>query len=177
MSNKKKISLKVGSKVFYPSHGAGTVKELKEIEFAGEKREYAEFEFVNKKLVISTPISELENLGIREITSKTTLKKLIKDLKKDPTLKPKSKDYSQLIEKVEEMIETGEVEQFIDAIKFCNYEKDTREKEGRLIPVSVSKSIYIVVSNLVAEYSLASDQSYEDAAAEFEKLSGISVKL
>ena len=34
------MDFKVGSKVFYPSHGAGWIKDQKEIEFSGQKKMY-----------------------------------------------------------------------------------------------------------------------------------------
>jgi RNA polymerase-interacting CarD/CdnL/TRCF family regulator len=49
------MKLKVGSKVFYPSHGAGYIKREKEIEFNGEKKRYFEFELATNPLSISTP--------------------------------------------------------------------------------------------------------------------------
>ena len=46
------MELKIGSKVFYPSHGAAKVIAEKEIEFNGEIKKYFEFEFVTNPLSI-----------------------------------------------------------------------------------------------------------------------------
>ena len=40
------MDFEVGSKVFYPTHGAGWIKDKKEIEFNGEKKTYFEFDFI-----------------------------------------------------------------------------------------------------------------------------------
>ena len=50
------MNLKQGSKVFYPSHGAGWVKKLKSITFSGKEKDYFEFELINNDIGISTPV-------------------------------------------------------------------------------------------------------------------------
>ena len=76
------MKFKVGSKVFYPSHGAGYIKKKKEIEFDGVKKEYFEFELATNPLSISTPIDNVENLGIREVMPVEQIKNFIKILKR-----------------------------------------------------------------------------------------------
>ncbi|MFA7678456.1 MAG: CarD family transcriptional regulator, partial [Candidatus Dojkabacteria bacterium] len=128
------MKFKVGSKVFYPSHGAGYIKRKKEIEFDGKKKEYFEFELVTNPLSISTPIDNVENLGIRDVMPVDDLKKIIKILKKTPNVNPKVRDFNMMIKLFKELEESPNTDASIQIIQYCNYVKDKRKKEGRLIP-------------------------------------------
>ena len=97
------MELKVGSKVFYPSHGAGKVKAQKEIEFNGEKKKYFEFELITNLLSISTPVDNVDNLGIRPVLSKREIVEKISILKKNPSIDPKMKDFNLMLNTFKEL--------------------------------------------------------------------------
>ena len=84
------MTLKVGSKVYYPSHGAGWVRDEKDIEFNGEIKKYFEFELITNPLRISTPVDNVEELGIRLVLPPKDIKETIKVLKKTPATNPLS---------------------------------------------------------------------------------------
>lgn len=167
------MSLGINSKIFYPSHGAGEIVAEKSIEFAGEEKRYFEFEFINKKLTISTPVQNLEKLGIRHVLPFAKIKASISELKTSPYLDPKVPDYNQLLEVINQLDLLGAVDSFVKIIQFANYEKKQREKDGRLIPVSITKNIKNAVSNIVGEMAVTQGVSYEKASEQFEKITDI----
>ncbi len=167
------MQLKVKSKVFYPSHGAGWAKAKKEIEFNGEKKQYLEFEFINNPLSISTPIENLEKLGIREVHSATEIRKKLSVLKKTKTKNPRTKDFNTLANMLKELEEKGEIESFIEIIQLCNSVRNSRHKEGRLIPVSIDKHLKNAVESIVGELAVSSDSTYEKALESFSRATGI----
>ncbi len=171
------MKFKVGSKVFYPSHGAGYIKKKKEIEFDGKKKEYFEFELVTNPLSISTPIDNVENLGIRDVMPVDDLKKIIKILKKTPSVNPKVRDFNMMIKLFKELEESPSTDASIQIIQYCNYVKDKRKKEGRLIPITLEKQLEAAIANLVGELAVSSDISLKDASDMFSKLSGIKVDV
>ncbi len=171
------MKFKVGSKVFYPSHGAGYIKKKKEIEFDGKKKEYFEFELVTNPLSISTPIDNVENLGIRDVMPVDDLKKIIKILKKTPSVNPKVRDFNMMIKLFKELEESPNTDASIQIIQYCNYVKDKRKKEGRLIPITLEKQLEAAIANLVGELAVSSDISLKDASDMFSKLSGIKVDV
>ncbi|MGI6475554.1 MAG: CarD family transcriptional regulator [Candidatus Dojkabacteria bacterium] len=171
------MKFKVGSKVFYPSHGAGYIKRKKEIEFDGKKKEYFEFELVTNPLSISTPIDNVENLGIRDVMPVDDLKKIIKILKKTPNVNPKVRDFNMMIKLFKELEESPNTDASIQIIQYCNYVKDKRKKEGRLIPITLEKQLEAAIANLVGELAVSSDISLKDASDMFSKLSGIKVDV
>lgn len=161
------MKFKVGSKVFYPSHGAGYIKRKKEIEFDGKKKEYFEFELVTNPLSISTPIDNVENLGIRDVMPVDDLKKIIKILKKTPNVNPKVRDFNMMIKLFKELEESPNTDASIQIIQYCNYVKDKRKKEGRLIPITLEKQLEAAIANLVGELAVSSDISLKDASDMF----------
>ncbi len=171
------MELKVGSKVFYPSHGAGKVKAQKEIEFNGEKKKYFEFELITNPLSISTPVDNVEMLGIREILPAKKILEEMKILKTSPSKNPKVADFNIMLNMFKELEEKSDIKSTIEIIQYCNFIKRKREKEGRLIPTSIEKQLEESVRNLVGELAIASDKSLEDANAQFQKVTGIKVTL
>lgn len=170
------FTFKVGSKVFYPTHGAGTIKAKKKIEFQGKKNEYFEFKFIDAQLTVSTPVENVYNLGIRPILSPKEINDKISILKKKPTSKPKGNDYNEIIGFIQELDEQGDIDAFISVIQACNYVSKKRTKEGRLIPVSITKHLRTAVSHIAAEMALTNDITLEKAEEKFTKLTGIEVK-
>lgn len=175
--SKEKSPIKVKSKIFYPSHGAGTVIKQKKIEFDGEEKKYYEFSFINKKLTISAPVENLEMLGIRPVNDIKDIRKSVKVLKKKPSVKPKSTEYSDLINSIKELEEKGDVDSYIRIIQYCNHEKKVREKEGRLIPIGIVKHIKNSVTNIVGEMAVSDGVDFDDALKTFEKDSGMEIEL
>lgn len=171
------MELKIGSKVFYPSHGAAKVIAEKEIEFNGEKKKYFEFEFVTNPLSISTPVDNIDSLGIREILSLAKIKDAMKELKKNPSKNPKVKDFNVMLNIFKDLEGSSDINSSVEIIQYCNYVKKTREKEGRLIPISIEKQLEEAVKNIVGELALVADTTLEDASKIFSKATAIKVDI
>lgn len=171
------MNLKVGSKVFYPSHGAGWVRAEKEIEFNGEIKKYFEFELVTNPLRISAPIENVENLGIRAVLPVEQIKEAIKELKKNPSVKPKVKDFNIMLNLFKDLEESSDLKASIQIIQYCNSVKKSREKEGRLIPVSIEKQIENAIRNIVGELAVSSGTTLKTASVNFSKITGIEVNI
>ncbi len=169
-TNKK---FKVNTKVFYPAHGAGTIKAIKDIDFAGEVKSYYEFKFINNELTISTPVENIERLGVRLLNDPKEIRKALKMLKEKPVLKPKTENYNELMNIIKSKDLSGNINEFIEIIQLCNHVKKTRQEDGRLIPSSITKHTKNAISYLIGELSLSQGKTYEEGAKEFTKLTGL----
>ncbi|MBI2356945.1 hypothetical protein HYV12_02770 [Candidatus Dojkabacteria bacterium] len=169
------MELKLQSKVFYPSHGAGWVKAQKVIEFSGQQKEYYEFEFINSPLTISAPVENIDRLGIREVLKEKEIIKKIMTLKKTKTMNPKTKDFNELMSLLNTLESKGDIETYIQIIQYCNSIKKQRDAEGRLIPISIDKHVKNSVENIVAELAVTSDTDLARAELKFEKATGMKV--
>lgn len=171
------MNFKIGSKVFYPSHGAGWIKGEKEIEFDGEKKKYFEFELITNLLSISTPVNNVENLGIRPVLSAKDIKQKISLLKKSPAIDPKVKDFNIMLNTFKELEESSSIDDSIKIIQYCNFVKKSREKEGRLIPVSIEKQLESAIKNIVGELAVSGGTSLKTASKNFSDITGIDVDI
>lgn len=171
------MNLKIGSKVFYPSHGAGWVKQEKEIEFNGEKKQYFEFEFINSAITISTPIDNVESLNVRPVHSAESIKEKIAVLKRKSTKDPKTTDFNKLMEIFKKLEQKADIESAIETIQYCNHIKRGREKDGRLIPVTIENELNRAIGDIVGELAVSSNVKLQTAAMTFEKITGIETKL
>ena len=170
------MEFKVGSKVFYPSHGAGVIKREKEIEFNGEKKRYFEFELITNPLSISTPVDNVENLGIRRILPMKKIEDGIKVLKKSPALNPKVKDFNMMIKMFKDLEESSELGASIQIIQYCNHVKNVRKKEGRLIPITIEKQLEGAIRNIVGELAVSGGITLKTASKKFTDITGIKIE-
>ncbi len=159
--------MKVKDKIFYPGHGPGTIKRTQKIEFAGEIKKYYEFEFINNELTISTPIENVEKLGVRPIKDPKSIKKTIKELKKSPSKKPNTTNYNELMNIIKKKELSGEIDSFVEIIQYCNYIREERGIDKRLIPTSITKHIKNISYYIIGELALSQNISYEKASKEF----------
>lgn len=167
------MNLKVKSKVFYPSHGAGWVKREKEIEFNGEKKRYFEFELINSPITISTPIENIDLLGIRSVQTGKEIKEQLKILKKKLTKNPGTKDFNNLMTVLQELEDKATVDGNIEIIQICNHIIQRREKEGRLIPVTVEKQLDQAINNITGELAVSEDTTLDKAKSSFTRITGM----
>lgn len=172
---KNATKFKVNTKVFYPAHGAGVVKAIRDIDFAGEVKSYYDFEFINSELIISTPVDNVERLGVRPLNKAEDIKKAVGILKKKPYIKPPTENYNELMNIIKNKDLSGDINAFVEIIQFCNHVKRIREKDGRLLPSSIVKHTKNAMSYLIGELSLAKGIPYEKGAKEFMKATGLSM--
>ncbi|MDY0097366.1 MAG: CarD family transcriptional regulator [Candidatus Dojkabacteria bacterium] len=167
------MNFKVGSKVFYPSHGAGWIRNKKEIEFNGDIKMYFEFEFINSSLTVSTPIENIDMLNVRDVFSQKEIKEKISVLKKKSTKDPKTQDFNKLMEIFKKLENEATIESAIETIQYCNHIKKEREKDGRLIPVSIENELSRAIGEIVGELAVSSGIKLDTGAKNFEKITGI----
>lgn len=171
------MNLKVGSKVFYPSHGAGWVKKTKKIKFNGEEKDYYEFELINNQIGISTPVENIDSLGVRSVDSQKKIKDKITALKKKSFRNVQTADFNALISLLDSLETNATIESFVEMIQYCNFIKKEREKDGRLIPVTIEKKYELAVDNIVGELAVSAGVKLDTAYNTFETISGLKKRL
>jgi RNA polymerase-interacting CarD/CdnL/TRCF family regulator len=169
------MNIDLNTKIFYPSHGAGWVIAKKEIEFCGEKRAYVEFKFIDSQLTISTPLSNLDSLKIREINHKDYITKAINMLVAEKMIDPEQADYNNFIEIIREFDSNGQLHDFVKMIQYCNFVKAERETTKRVIPANIIKYLKLGISYIVSEWAVAKEIEYEIALKDFEELTGLAI--
>lgn len=67
----------IGDKVVHPMHGAGIIKDMKEIELGGVKRDYYVVCFAVGNMISDVPVDGCEKIGIRDVISRDEAKKVL----------------------------------------------------------------------------------------------------
>ena len=71
---------KVGDKVVYPHHGAGTVVKREKKDVLGEKREYLTIKILHNDMTVNVPADNAERVGLRKVIDEEAVKKVVKYL-------------------------------------------------------------------------------------------------
>jgi CarD family transcriptional regulator len=159
---------KIGDKVVYPHHGAGTVVKKEKRDVLGEKREYLTIKILHNDMTVNVPSENAEKVGLRRVIDEQMVEKVLKALQGSGTVMPKNwnrrfkhnrdkmktGDILELAEvvrnlslrDVEKGLSTGEKQMFVNAKKILAselmYAKDMDEEEAAewLVGVLVGSS-------------------------------------
>src|SRR3954454_9423470 len=80
---------KVGDKVVYPHHGAGTIVKREQREVLGETREYLTIKILHNDMTVNVPADNAERVGLRKVIDEEAVKKVVKYLTSGGTEMPK----------------------------------------------------------------------------------------
>lgn len=87
------------------------------------------------------------------------------------------KDFNLMLNTFKELEESSSIESSIKIIQYCNHVKKVREKEGRLIPISIEKQLENAIRNIVGELAVSSGISLKTASKNFSDITGIKVEI
>ena len=62
---------KVGDKIVYPMHGAGTIEAIEQKEMLGDEKDYYIIRMPIGGMKLMVPTDKAENIGIREVADKS----------------------------------------------------------------------------------------------------------
>ena len=71
---------KVGDKVVYPHHGAGSVVKKEVREILGQKREYLTIKITHNEMVVNVPTENAELVGLRRVINEKMVTEVVKAL-------------------------------------------------------------------------------------------------
>ena len=95
---------KIGDKVVYPMHGAGTIESIEEKEMLGKQEDYYIIKMPVGGMKLMVPTSKVDNIGIREVSNKGEAERVFSILEKpkDPYIYDAnwSKRYNVNVEKI-----------------------------------------------------------------------------
>jgi CarD family transcriptional regulator len=149
---------RVGDKVVYPHHGAGTVVKKENREILGQKREYLTIKILHNDMTVNVPCENVDKVGLRKVIDEAMVDQVVKALTGNGTVMPKNwnrrfkhnrdkmktGDIFELAEVVrnlslrdhEKGLSTGEKQMFVKAKKILSselmYAKDMDEEEAAL---------------------------------------------
>jgi CarD family transcriptional regulator len=106
---------KVGDKVVYPHHGAGTVVKREEREILGQKREYLTIQILHNDMTVNVPSENAEKVGLRKVIDEEMVEVVLKALTGGGTQMPKN--WNRRFKHNRDKMKTGDVLELAEVVR------------------------------------------------------------
>jgi CarD family transcriptional regulator len=148
---------KVGDKVVYPHHGAGTVVKKERREVLGEKREYLTIKILHNDMTVNVPSENADAVGLRKVIGEDMVKVVIKALTGGGTQMPKN--WNRRFKHNRDKMKTGDILELAEVVRNLSL----RDSEKGLS--TGEKQMFVKAKKILAsELMYAKDMDEEEAA-------------
>ena len=106
---------KVGDKVVYPHHGAGTIVKKEKRVVLGEKREYLTIKILHNDMTVNVPCENAEAVGLRQVIDEEMVKKVTKALTGGGTAMPKN--WNRRFKHNRDKMKTGDIFELAEVVR------------------------------------------------------------
>ena len=106
---------KVGDKVVYPHHGAGTVVKKEQREVLGQKREYLTIKILHNDMTVNVPCENAEAVGLRRVIDEQMVEKVLKALQGSGTVMPKN--WNRRFKHNRDKMKTGDIFELAEVVR------------------------------------------------------------
>jgi CarD family transcriptional regulator len=106
---------KVGDKVVYPHHGAGTVVKKEVREVLGEKREYLTIQILHNDMTVQVPADNAEKVGLRTVIGEEEVTLVLKYLTNGGTEMPKN--WNRRFKHNRDKMKTGDIFELAEVVR------------------------------------------------------------
>jgi len=148
---------KVGDKVVYPHHGAGTVVKKEKREVLGEKREYLTIKILHNDMTVNVPSENAEKVGLQKVIGEDMVKVVVKALTGGGTQMPKN--WNRRFKHNRDKMKTGDILELAEVVRNLSL----RDHEKGLS--TGEKQMFVKAKKILAsELMYAKDMDEEEAA-------------
>ena len=106
---------KVGDKVVYPHHGAGTIVKKESREVLGEKREYLTIKILHNDMTVQVPSENAEKVGLRTVIGEKEVAVVLKALTGGSTEMPKN--WNRRFKHNRDKMKTGDILELAEVVR------------------------------------------------------------
>jgi CarD family transcriptional regulator len=106
---------KVGDKVVYPHHGAGTVVKKEEREILGQSREYLTIQILHNDMTVNVPSENAEKVGLRKVIDEDMVQVVLKALTGGGTQMPKN--WNRRFKHNRDKMKTGDILELSEVVR------------------------------------------------------------
>ena len=148
---------KVGDKVVYPHHGAGTIVKKESREVLGEKREYLTIKILHNDMTVNVPADNADRVGLRKVIDEQMVSKVLKALTGSGTTMPKN--WNRRFKHNRDKMKTGDIFELAEVVRNLSL----RDHEKGLS--TGEKQMFVKAKKILAsELMYAKDMNEEEAA-------------
>ncbi len=106
---------KIGDKVVYPHHGAGTVVKKEQREVLGQKREYLTIQILHNDMTVQVPSENVERVGLRKVIDEDRISVVITALTAGKTEMPKN--WNRRFKHNRDKMKTGDILELAEVVQ------------------------------------------------------------
>jgi len=106
---------KVGDKVVYPHHGAGTIVKKESREVLGAKREYLTIKILHNDMTVQVPSENADQVGLRRVIGEKEVGVVLKALTGSSTEMPKN--WNRRFKHNRDKMKTGDVLELAEVVR------------------------------------------------------------
>jgi CarD family transcriptional regulator len=150
---------KVGDKVVYPHHGAGTVVKREKKEVLGEKREYLTIKILHNDMTVNVPAENAERVGLRKVIDEEAVKKVVKYLTSGGTEMPKN--WNRRFKHNRDKMKTGDIYELAEVVR------NLALRDGEKGLSTGEKQMYVKAKKILASELMYAKTMSEDEALEW----------
>lgn len=146
---------KVGDKIVYPMHGAGTIEAIEEKEILGEKQKYYVMKMPVGDIKVMVPTKNAELIGVRDVIGNDTAQDVLDVLSAAPT--DMSSNWSKRYRDNQDKMKSGDICEVADVVRNLTF-------RGKIKPLAtgekkmLSSAKQILVSELVLAEAMDKEQ-------------------
>src|SRR5216117_1449527 len=150
---------KVGDKVVYPHHGAGTVVKKEKRTVLGEEREYLQIQILHNDMTVQVPTENADRVGLRKVIDETTVEQVLKALRGSGTTMPKN--WNRRFKHNRDKMKTGDIFELAEVVRnlaIRDHEKGLSTGE---------KQMFVKAKKILASELMYAKDMDEEATAEW----------
>ena len=154
---------KVGDKVVYPHHGAGTVVKKESRVVLGQKRDYLTIKILHNDMTVNVPVENAEQVGLRTVIDEDLVNTVVKALTAGESEMPKN--WNRRFKHNRDKMKTGDILELAEVVRNLSL----RDHEKGLS--TGEKQMFVKAKKILAsELMYAKNMDEEEAAAWLEEV-------
>jgi CarD family transcriptional regulator len=150
---------KVGDKVVYPHHGAGTVVKKESREVLGQKREYLTIKILHNDMTVQVPCENADQVGLRRVIGEKEVGVVLKALTGGSTEMPKN--WNRRFKHNRDKMKTGDILELAEVVRNLSL----RDNEKGLS--TGEKQMFVKAKKILASELMYAKGMDEDECAEW----------
>jgi CarD family transcriptional regulator len=147
---------KVGDKVVYPHHGAGTVVKKESRKVLGQEREYLTIKILHNDMTVNVPTENAERVGLRKVIDEDMVVRVLDVLNGDGTRMPKN--WNRRFKHNRDKMKTGDIFELAEVVRNLSL----RDQEKGLS--TGEKQMFVKAKKILASELMYAKGLDEDAA-------------
>jgi CarD family transcriptional regulator len=148
---------KVGDKVVYPHHGAGTVVKKESRTILGQEREYLTIQILHNDMTVNVPTENADMVGLRKVIDEEMVERVLDVLHGSGTNMPKN--WNRRFKYNRDKMKTGDVFELAEVVRNLSL----RDQEKGLS--TGEKQMFVKAKKILASELMYAKGMDEDEAA------------